>query len=116
MLYCLGESAEDVLRSIHISEDDKKKYATVVEQFDNFFQVRSNVIFERAIFHQRNQLPEEMAEQYITILYNLVENCAFGPLTDELIRDRLVVGIWDPELTLDKEKKEGRGTSTTRGP
>ena len=99
MLYCLGESAEDVLRSTHISEDDKKRYATVMEQFATFFQVSRNVIFEWTRCNRRNQLPEETAEQYMTTLYNLVENCVFGPLTNKLFRNHLIVGIWDPALS-----------------
>ena len=57
-------------------------------------------------------------EQFITSLYSLAELCEFGALKDELIRDRIVVGIrdkalseWmqvDPNLTLDKAKWEVR--------
>ena len=48
-------------------------------------------------------------------LYHLTENCEYGVLTNEMIRDRLVVGIrdealserlqLDPDLTLEKTKK-----------
>ena len=62
LLYCLGTEAEDVLRSTNISEDDRKKYNVVHEEFDAFFQVRKNVIFERARFNRRNQLEGETAE------------------------------------------------------
>ena len=118
LLYCLGETAEDVLRSTHISDNERKKYDTVLAKFDGFFQVRKNVIFERARFNRRSQLPDETSEQYITALYHLVENCAYGDLTDEMIRDRLVVGIrdkslserlqMDADLTLEKAKKSIR--------
>ena len=57
-------------------------------------------------------------EQYITVLYTLVETCEYGNLTEELLRDRLVVGIrdsslserlqMDPELTLEKAKRIAR--------
>ena len=57
-------------------------------------------------------------EQFIASLYSLAELCEFGALKDELIRDRIVVGIrdkalseWmqvDPNLTLDKAKWEVR--------
>ena len=118
LLYCLGETAEDVLRSTHISDDDRKKYDTVLGKFEEFFQVRKNVIFERARFNRRHQLQDETSEQYITALYHLVENCAYGDLKDEMISDRLVVGIrdttlserlqMDADLTLEKAKKSIR--------
>ncbi len=88
---------------------------TVMEKLDGFFKVRHNVIFERARFNMRNQLPGEAAEKYIAELYRLADNCNFGNFRDELIRDRLVVGIlnqktslqlqMDPALTVEKAKK-----------
>ena len=114
LLYCLGNEAEDVLRSTNISEDDRKSYRAVYSKFDSFFQVRKNVIFERARFNRRNQLAGETVEQYIAVLYNLAESCEYGALKNEMIRDRLVVGIrdcalsehlqLDANLTLDKAK------------
>ena len=82
---------------------------------DEFFQVQKNFIFERARFNRQNQLEGESSEQYISELYCLMDNCNYGNLKDELLRDRLVVGIrdqklskklqLDPDLTLEKTKK-----------
>ncbi len=57
-------------------------------------------------------------EQYIMELYKLAESCNYGDMKDEMIRDRLVVGIrdnalskrlqLDAALTLDKAKKTVR--------
>ena len=63
------------------------------------FQLRRNVIFGRARFNRRNQLEGESSEQYISELYCLVDNCNYGNLKDELLRDRLVVGIRDQGLS-----------------
>ena len=114
LLYCMGEDAEDTLTSMNISADDRKRYNTVIGKFDVFFKVRKNITFERAWFNRRSQGPEESVKQFITSLYNLAENCAYGELKDEMIRDRIVVGICDsslserlqldPELTLEKAK------------
>ena len=91
-----------------------------------FFLVRRNVIFERARFNQRNQLEGKTAEQYIMELYRMSEGCNYGSLTEleELIRDRLVVGIrdvklserlqLDSELTLEKSKRLVRQAEAVR--
>ncbi len=92
LLYCLGEEASDVLASTNITEEDRKKFDVVLKKFDELFRVRHNVIFESARFNQRNQLPGESAEKYISELYHLAENCKYGAMKDELIRNRLVVG------------------------
>ena len=118
LLYCLGEEAEGVLTSTNVTPEERRVYDTVLEKLDGFFKVRRNVIFERARFNRRNQLEGETAEQYIMELYRLAESCNYGDLKDEMIRDRLVVGIrdaalsqqlqLDPELTLEKAKKKIR--------
>ena len=86
----------------------------MLEKLNGFFKIRKNVILERAKFNRRYQLPGQSAEQYITTLSHLVENCQYGELALEMIRDRLVVGIsdkalserlcMDGELTLEKTK------------
>ena len=114
LLYCLGEEAEDILTSTNISDEDRKSYTSVLGKFDGFFKIRKNVIIERAKFNKRSQLPDEPAEQFIASLYNLASDCNFRDLKNELICDRIVVGIrdtslskrlqMDPELTLEKAK------------
>ena len=99
LLYCLGEEAEDVLMSANASEEDRKKLDTVVQKLDDFFQVCKNVILESARFNRRNQREGESAEEFITCLYNLVENCEYRDLKSEMIRDRLIVGIRDSSLS-----------------
>ena len=79
--------------TIRISTDDRKKYQKVIEEFDSYFKVKKNVIYECARFNQHSQLPGESADCFITELHRLAENCEFGGMKDELIRDRLVVGI-----------------------
>ena len=108
------KKAEDALTSTKISAADRKKYDTVIGQFDRFFKVQKNVIFEWALFNCRCQGQSETAEQFITSLYSLVENCEYGELKDQMIHDCIVMGICDqshstrlqidPELTLEKAK------------
>ena len=46
LLYCIGEEADDVLTSMHISPENKKNYNPVVAKFNKLFKVRRNIIFE----------------------------------------------------------------------
>ena len=118
LLYCIGEEAEAVLESTSITDDERKKYDDVLGKFEGYFKVRRNVIFERARFNRRCQQDGESAEKYITELYTLAENCNYGAMKDEMIRDRLVVGIrdstlsqqlqLDADLTLEKAKTKTR--------
>ena len=66
LLYCMGEDAADVLDTTDISEENKKKYDQVISKFDEYFQVRKNIVYERASFNRATQLYDESAEQFIT--------------------------------------------------
>jgi len=74
----------------------RKSRDTVATRFQDHFIARRNVIFEKAT---RMQEGGESAESFITSLYGLAEHCGFGTLHDELIRDRIVVGIRDTTLS-----------------
>ena len=99
LLYCAGQETEDILRSTDISNEERGSYNVVLAKLDEFFKVRRNIIFERARFNRRNQQEKESAEEYIAALYNLAENYEYGTLKSEMIRDRLVVGIRDSNLS-----------------
>lgn len=58
------------------------------------------ILFTNAlVFYQRCQQAGETAEMYIRTSYELAEHCKFGDERDEHIRDPLVVGIRDKELS-----------------
>ena len=99
LIYSMGDEADDILRSFQLSEEDKRVYNTVKSKFDAHFVKKRNVIFERAKFNMRKQDRGESVDSFITDLYALAEYCGYGPLHDEMIRDRLVVGICDASLS-----------------
>ena len=100
LLYTMGETADDIFQWFGLSDDDKKVYKTVKERFDSHFVKRKNVIYERAMFNRRKQEDGETVDTFITSLYSLSEHCNYGALREEMIRDRLVVGIRDSAVSL----------------
>ena len=112
LIYSMGDAADDILKSFHLTEEEMKTYDTVIDKFHNHFVKKHNVIYERACFNQRHQEEGETFDNYVTALYGLVEHCMYGSLQSEMIRDRIVVGLCDrklsehlqlePDLTLEK--------------
>ena len=99
-LYCFGESAEDLLSAMGATDADRATYAGIKERFDTYFKVRHNAVYERACFNRRIQQQGESAEDFIVAVHTMADRCEFGAdWRDELIRDRLVVGIRDVELS-----------------
>ena len=99
LVYCMGDEAEDVLKGLTLTADERKGYTDVKAGLDAFFVPKRNVIYERAKFNQRVQLPGETVDSFITALYGLAEHCKYGQLRNELIRDRLVVGLSNVSLS-----------------
>ncbi|KAL1445282.1 hypothetical protein MTO96_029260 [Rhipicephalus appendiculatus] len=95
----MGDKAEDVLTALCLTTANAKKYAKVIEAFDSHFVVKKNIIYERALFNRRIQDEGEAMTDFITALHTLAERCDYGDLKDELIRDRIVVGVRDQKLS-----------------
>ncbi|MCY3930012.1 MAG: RNase H-like domain-containing protein, partial [Acidobacteria bacterium] len=120
----MGDAADDILKSFHLTEEELKTYATVKEKFDNHFIKKHNVIYERARFNQRCQEDGETFDDFVTALYGLVEHCQYGNLQGEMIRDRVVVGLrnrklserlqLEADLTLEKAITMARQSESVR--
>ncbi|XP_028176929.1 uncharacterized protein LOC114364817 [Ostrinia furnacalis] len=96
MLYCIGERSGEVMTQI----GKKETFEEIVQGFENYFEPRRNIIFERAKFHNRKQLAGETFTTYITEIYNLAKNCEFEKITkEEIMRDKIVVGINNSKLS-----------------
>ena len=71
----------------------------MVEKFEAHFVKNRNVIFERAKFNQRRQEEGKPVNDFVTSLYCLSEHCRYGDLHDEMIRNRIVMGLRDSTLS-----------------
>ena len=95
----MGDQADDILHSFNLTTTQLKQYHTVKARFDEHFVVRRNTIFERAKFNRRRQEDGETVDTFITALHAMAEHCDYGTLRDEMIRDRIVVGLLDAKLS-----------------
>ena len=112
----MGSTGDDMLLSFGLSNADLKKWAVVTDKLQKYFVKKQNVIYEWAKFNMCCQEPVEPIESFITDLYRMSEHCNFGTWKDEMIRDRIVVGVRDArlsqrlqlnsELTLAKAEEE----------
>lgn len=59
-----------------------------------------NRILKRGKFFARHQLPDEPVERFICDLKDMALQCHFGVMSNELIRDMLVIGMTDQNLKI----------------
>jgi len=120
LIYSMGDRADDILHTFTLTEEEEKKYSVIVDKFEAHFVKKRNVIFERAKFNQRSQQPGESVEAFITSLHSLAEHCSYGELREEMIRDRIVVGLQNGrlaeklQLTLEKAVNQARQSEAVK--
>jgi hypothetical protein len=79
--------------------DPKYNYDAVLAMFDRYFVPKRNVIHERTKFYQRMQNAGESVELFVRGLHELARYCNFADRESKNIRDRLIAGISDKELS-----------------
>ena len=106
----MGAKAEDIFQSFRLLEEDSKKYSTVKAKFESHYIKRQNTILERARYNRRVQQEGEFMDDFIIDLYSLAEHCQYGRLHNEMVQDRIVVGIKDSKLS-EKLQMDNKLTS-----
>ena len=102
VLYTMGETAEKIIKLLPAAKT--KKYKDLMEEFDKYFQPRSNVAHAIVKFNSRDQLPHESNEAYIRELNDLISKCKFDTQSDDNLKYRLLTGMKDKELSLDLQQ------------
>ena len=69
-----------------------------IEAFESQCVPETNVFYERYMFNRQAQKPGESINHYITDVIKVVENCQYGCLQDDLIRDKFISGIRDDKV------------------
>ena len=108
----MGKDCLQTFLNLNISDEDRNNVEAGMTASENYFKPQRNVVYERYVFNSCEQNQGESVDSYVTRLRKFASSCKFGTLTDELIHDKLVIGILDrgtkgklfqeKSLTLDK--------------
>ena len=101
LLTLVGEQALEVYNTFQFDAveegqlENKCVLDKVLKKFDDYCNPLKSVIFERFHFNKASQAENEPVDNFVLRLKQLSRDCEFGELRDQLIRDRIVVGIND---------------------
>ena len=99
LLTCIGPDALDVFDGLDFENDGQKQDVDVViAKFEKYCIGETNETYERYNFNKREQESNESVDAYLTVLRGLAKTCNFGNLQDNLIRDRIVMGVRDNSI------------------
>ena len=106
LIYVMGNDAENAFSQLNLADYEREDFEIVEQAFDVYFQPKTNTIDERCKFGQRVQVIGESSEAYIRSLHVMTERCDYGPNKETNIRDRIVRGILDKELSRELQMAE----------
>ncbi|UYV62549.1 K02A2.6-like [Cordylochernes scorpioides] len=100
LLHNIGDDALNIYKTFGLQETLTNPTITeILEKFDNHFKPFKNVIYRRYNFFSEVQDKNQSFDDFVTKVKNKAVDCEFGDLTESLIRDRIVLGVLDKNLT-----------------
>ena len=100
----MGDQVDDLLTVLQIDKS-KETYAEMKTKLDKHFGARKNIIVERERFNQRKQQLGEPVDHFIQDLYRIASDWNYSTLKEDLIPDRIVVGVLDDALSEDLQSR-----------
>ena len=108
-LHTLGDEALKVFNGFKFETPEANRtVGEIIEQFEKFAVGETNETYERYVFNSRTQGETESFETFLAAVRSLSKTCNYcDGCIDSIIRDRIVLGIRDPETqtALLKERK-----------
>ena len=112
LLSIIGKDCFKVFKNLPMSDDERQKPDTILEKLTEEFEGKRNLIYERYVFNTCTQKPDERFDRYLSRLREKISTCKYATLENEMLRDRIVIGIHNSEtqqrllrekdLTLDR--------------
>lgn len=79
--------------NLQLTEAECNDVAKVLDKLGEYFHQSKNIIYERYVFGWCKQEDGEPIDTSVTRLREKAASCKYGALRDELIRDKLVLGV-----------------------
>ena len=97
LLHTLGDDALRIYNGFDF-QDTQRTVEEILDRFDRFAIGETNETYERFVFNNRSQEQDETFENFYAAIRSLIKSCNFcDRCLDSILRDRIVVGIRDPD-------------------
>ena len=93
LLSVMGKDCFKTYQHLDMTAAERSSVEDILKKMGEHYEPQHNVIFERFKFNSCDQKDGEGIETYVARLRKLSSSCDYGNLTDEMIRDCIVLGI-----------------------
>lgn len=98
LLAIIGSKGVKMYNNLTLTAAEKMSVTSILQKMEEFLKPTQNTIYDRYVFNSATQREDESIPEFVSRLRSLVKNCSFGDLENELLRDRLVIGVESIEL------------------
>ena len=89
----MGKECYQVYEHLSLLPDTRANIRDILKALCEHFEPKTNVIYERYLFNSCKQASNESINNCLARLWKLAATCEYGIVLDEIIRDRIVIGI-----------------------
>ena len=99
LLNAVGASTYRLIKTLALPGVPKDlTFEQIVEKVTAHYNPKPSVIIKRFEFNTRVQKEGESVAEFVAALRKITEHCEFGTFLDDLLRDRLVCGVFDKKV------------------
>jgi len=91
----MGATCKKRLKNLSLTEDERKDPDAILEKLTAHFTPARNVLYDRFLFFEATQQPNETIDQFVLRLGQLAAPCKFDNKEDDMIMTRLALGCQD---------------------
>ena len=117
LLTVMGKDCHTIYKNLPMTEEERKDPADILKKLTEHFEPTKNTIYERFLFNSGVQGSDPF-DTFVSKLRQLAATCEYGELQDQLIRDRIVIGLNDQaqraRLLREKDLTLGKAISLCR--
>ena len=101
----MGKDCLEIFLNLELTPEERASVTSSLKALEAYFKPKTNVVYKRFLFNSATQSSEEGIDEFVNRLRKMALSCKYGALTDEMIRDRIVIGVRDKasKLRLLKE-------------
>ena len=102
----MGKDCLQIFLNLKLTEEESTSVNASLAALEAYFKPKTSVVYERYLFNSSTQGPDEGIDEFVNRLRKQTSSYKFGTLTDEMIRDRIVIGLQDRNTKLRLLKEE----------